>query len=58
MYFSIADIRETPSINTKLNELASVIWNIKNGSVKINSDNMDSGISILTNIVAARIEYR
>ena len=55
---TIADIRETPSINTKLNELASVIWNIKNGSVKINSDNMDSGINILTNIVAARIEYR
>tara|TARA_B100001167_G_scaffold172602_1_gene124414 strand:+ start:175 stop:345 length:171 start_codon:yes stop_codon:yes gene_type:complete len=55
---TIADIRETPSINTKLNEFASVKWNIKNGSVKINSDNMDSGISILTNIVAARIEYR
>ena len=58
MGITIADITETPSINTKLNELISVIWNIKNGSVKINSDNMDSGISILTNIVAARIEYR
>ena len=56
MGITIADIIETPSINTKLNELTSVIWNIKNGWVKINSESMDSGISILTNITAARIE--
>ena len=56
MGITIADIIETPSINTKLNELTSVIWNIKNGWVKINSESMDSGISILTNITAARNE--
>ena len=54
---TIADIRETPSINTKLNELASVIWNIKNGSVKINSESMDNGISILVKTIAARMTY-
>jgi len=56
MGITIADIIETPSINTKLNELTSVIWNIKNGSVKINSESMDSGMSMLTNITAARNE--
>ena len=56
MGITIADITETPIINTKLNELASVIWNIKNGSVKINSESMDSGMSMLTNITAARNE--
>ena len=56
MGITIADITETPSINTKLNELISVIWNIKNGSVKINSESMDSGMSMLTNITAARNE--
>ena len=56
MGITIADITETPSINAKLNELTSVIWNIKNGWVKINSESMDSGISILTNITAARNE--
>ena len=57
MGITIADIIETPSINTKLNELTSVIWNIKNGSVKINSESMDSGMSMLTNIATAIIEY-
>ena len=57
MGITIADITETPIINTKLNELASVTWNIKNGSVKINPESMDSGMSMLTNITAARIEY-
>ena len=57
MGITIADITETPIINTKLNELASVTWNIKNGSVKINSESMDSGISMLTNIATAIIEY-
>ena len=56
MGITIADITETPIINTKLNELASVTWDIKNGSVKINPESMDSGMSILTNITAARIE--
>ena len=57
MGITIADITETPSINAKLNELTSVIWNIKNGSVKINSESMDSGMSMLTNIATAIIEY-
>ncbi len=54
---TIADIIETTSINAKLNALYSVIWNINNGSTKINSDNMDRGISIPTKIIIARIAY-
>jgi hypothetical protein len=57
MGITIADIIETPTINTKLNKLYSDIWNMKNGSTKINSDNMDSGINMLTKIIIARIQY-
>ena len=56
MGITIADIIETATISAKLNALLSVTWNIKNGSVKINSESMDSGMSMLTNITAARIE--
>ena len=57
MGITIADITETPSISMKLNKLTSVIWNIRNGSVKINSESMDNGMSMLTNITTAIIEY-
>ena len=57
MGITIADITETPIINTKLNALASVTWIIKNGSVKINPESMDSGMSMLTKIATAIIEY-
>ena len=57
MGITIADITETPIINTKLHELASVTRNIKNGSVKINPESIDSGMSMLTKIVTAIIEY-
>ena len=57
MGITIADIIETPTINTRLNKLYSDIWNMKNGSTKINSDNMDSGINMLTKIIIARIQY-
>ena len=57
MGITIADITETPSINMKLNKLTSVTWNMRNGSVKINSESMDNGMSMLTNIITAIIEY-
>ena len=57
MEITIADIIETPSIKTKLNQLASVTWKIKNGSIKINSDSTKSGINMPTNTATARIEY-
>ena len=57
MGITIADITETPSTNMKLNKLTSVTWNMRNGSVKINSESMDNGMSMLTNIITAIIEY-
>tara|TARA_B100000953_G_scaffold262383_1_gene228606 strand:+ start:347 stop:520 length:174 start_codon:yes stop_codon:yes gene_type:complete len=57
MGITIADIIETASISAKLNKLASVTWNTKNGSMKINSDSMKRGISMLTKITTAIIEY-
>jgi hypothetical protein len=57
MGITIADIIEIPSTNTKLNQLTSVTWNIKNGSMKINSESIESGINMPTNIDTARIEY-
>ena len=57
MGITIADIIETVTISAKLNALLSVTWNIKNGSVKINSESMDSGMSMLTKIATAIIEY-
>ena len=54
---TIADIIETPSTNTKLNALYSVILNMKNGSTKINSDSMEIGNSMLTKTIIARMQY-
>ncbi len=54
---TIADIIETPSTNTKLNALCSVILNMKNGSTKINSDSMEIGNSMLTKTIIARMQY-
>ena len=57
MEITIADIIETVTISAKLNALLSVTWNIKNGSVKINPESIDSGMSMLTKIATAIIEY-
>ena len=44
-------------INTKLTVLSSITLNITNGSMKRNSDNMDSGINIQTKIIPASVTY-
>jgi hypothetical protein len=54
---TIADIKEIDMINTKLVILSSITLNITNGSMKRNSDSMDSGINIHTKIIPASITY-
>jgi len=44
-------------INTKLVILSSITLNITNGSMKRNSDRMDSGINIQTKIIPASVTY-
>ncbi len=50
-------MKETANINPKPSILFSVMCNTKNGSRKINSDNIDSGIIMPTKIVTAIIVY-
>ena len=57
MGITIADIKEMATSNVKLNTLSSITWNITNGSMKRNSDSMDSGISMQTKIIPARRTY-
>jgi len=44
-------------INTKLVILSSITLNITNGSMKRNSDSMDSGINMHTKIIPASVTY-
>ena len=55
MGITIADIKEIDMINTKLVILSSVTLNITNGSMKRNSDSMDSGINIQTKIIPVSV---
>ena len=55
MGITIADIKEIDMINTKLVILFSITLNITNGSMKRNSDSMDSGINIQTKIITASV---
>ena len=57
MGITIADIKEIDMINTKLVILSSVTLNITNGSMKRNSDSMDSGINMHTKIIPASVTY-
>ena len=57
MGITIADIKEIDMINAKLVSLSSITLNITNGSMKRNSDSMDSGISIQTKIIPASRTY-
>ena len=52
-----ADIKEIDMINTKLVILSSITLNITNGSMKRNSDSMDSGINMHTKIIPASVTY-
>ena len=54
---TIADIKEIDTTNTKLVILSSITLNIINGSMKRNSDSMDSGINIQTKIIPASVTY-
>jgi len=54
---TIADIKEIDMINTKLAVLSSITLNITNGSMKRNSDSIDSGINIQTKIIPASVTY-
>ena len=57
MGITIADITEMATSNVKLNTLSSITWNITNGSMKRNSDSIDSGINIQTKIIPASGTY-
>ena len=57
MGITTADIKEIDMINRKLAALSSIICNIINGSMKRNSDSMDSGINIQTKIIMATRTY-
>ena len=57
MGITTADVKEMAISNVKLNVLSSITWITKNGSMKRNSDSMDSGISILTKIIPASRTY-
>jgi len=57
MGITIADIKEIDMINTKLVILSSITLNITNGSMKRNSDSMDSGINMHTKIITASVIY-
>jgi len=57
MGITIADIKEIDMINAKLAVLSSITLNITNGSMKRNSDSMDSGINIQTKIIPASVTY-
>ena len=57
MGITIADIKEIDMINTRLVILSSITLNITNGSMKRNSDSMDSGINMHTKIIPASVTY-
>jgi len=57
MGITTADIKEIDMINAKLVILSSITLNITNGSMKRNSDSMDSGINIQTKIIPASVTY-
>ena len=57
MGITIPDIKEIDMSNTKLGILSSITWNTTNGSIKRNSDNMDSGMNIQTKIIPASRTY-
>ena len=57
MGITIADIKEIDMINTKLVILSSITLNITNGSMKRNSDSMDSGINMHTKIIPVSVTY-
>jgi hypothetical protein len=57
MGITIADIKEIDMINTKLVILSSITSNITNGSMKRNSDSIDSGINMHTKIIPASVTY-
>jgi len=52
-----ADIKEIDMINTKLVILSSIILNITNGSMKRNSDSIDSGINMHAKIIPESVTY-
>ena len=55
MGITIADIKEIDMINAKLVILSPITLNITNGSMKRNSDSIDSGINIQTKIITASV---
>ena len=57
MGITTADMKEIDTINTKLVILSSITCNITNGSMKRNSDSMDSSINIQTKIIPASGTY-
>ena len=57
MGITIADIKEIDTSNTKLVILSPITLNIINGSMKRNSDSMDSGINMHTKIIPASVTY-
>ena len=57
MGITIADIKEIDMINTKLVIPSSIILNITNGSMKRNSDSIDSGINMHAKIIPASVTY-
>jgi len=57
MAITIADIKEIDMTNTKFVILSSITLNITNGSMKRNSDSMDSGINMQTKIIPASVTY-
>ena len=54
---TIADINEIKIINTKLLTLSSITLNTTNGSIKRNSESIDSGINMQTKIIPASRAY-
>jgi len=54
---TIADINEIKIINTKLLTLSSITLNTTNGSIKRNSESIDSGINMQTKIIPASGTY-
>ena len=57
MGITTADIKEMATSNVKLNVLSSITWITKKGSMKRNSDSIDSGINIQTKIIMATRTY-
>jgi len=57
MGITIADIKEIDMSNTKLAILSSITLNITNGSMKRNSDSIDSGINMHTKIIPESVTY-